>query len=93
MKRPKFLTEEEAATLTRAEIVDRLYAQSEWWKAHPPKTVADRELYAVHVRIMYASIDLGKGMDAVKDYLEGRPNDYWESKPGAPQATEDRTCE
>ena len=87
MAKPRFLTEDEARTLTRAEIVDRLYAESAWWSEHGVRTDRDRADYDVFTSIMHTYVDPGAGLHAVKDLLEGRPNDYWEQKvePPAPE--------
>lgn len=84
MKRPKRLTEAEARTLTRAQILDRLEAESDWWTLHRPKTDADREAYAVFSRLLHAYIDPAEGLKAAMDTLEGRSSDYWETRPGDP---------
>jgi hypothetical protein len=80
------LTEAEAAAMTRSEIVDRVYEEMQAWKRRPPRTDAQRAAYDEMMRIMRAYVDPGAGLDAVRDVLKGRPNDYWETVASAGDA-------
>jgi hypothetical protein len=82
MKRPGHLTDAEARTLTRGEILERVAAELGYWHANPPKTGAARAAYRECAAIMHAYIDPGKAMQAALDALEGRGRlGYWEQRP------------
>jgi hypothetical protein len=76
----KRITAAEAAQMTRGQLVDRLYEESERWQQRPPRSDADRAAYAEFTAALHM-IDPGAGLDAAKDTLEGRPNNYWETRP------------
>jgi hypothetical protein len=75
----KYLTDAGARTMTRRELVDRIYAEMDHWKARRPRTEAQRAAYAELVRIMYAYTDPAAGLTSVRHYLEGQPDGYWET--------------
>jgi hypothetical protein len=83
--RPARLTEAEARTLTRGEILDRLEAESEWWTAHRPRTDADHKAYATFARILNSSIDPAAAIQDTLDYVQGRgTGSYWATRPAGP---------
>ena len=87
--RPRPLTEAEALTLTRGEILDRLVAESDWWTAHPVKTDADRQAYATFSRILHSSIDPAAAIQDAMDHVQGQgAGSYWETRPGERAAVE-----
>lgn len=79
MTRFKRLTDAEARTLTRRELLDRIEAEQKYWIRK--RRAADREAWREFGRIMHAYVDPAAGLQAVRDLLEGRRNDYWESRP------------
>jgi len=78
------LTDAEARTLTRAELLDRLEAESEHWdrKVKYGLTDEDRAAHREFGRIMRAYLSPGAAIQAAMDTLTGgqRPG-YWESRP------------
>ena len=81
MARFKRLTDTEARTLTRAQLLDRLEAESAYWDRRPPKSDEDREAYREFSAILHAYLNPADGLRAARDVLEGRGSDYWESRP------------
>jgi hypothetical protein len=82
MTAPRTLTEAEALTMTRTEIVDRVHDAMASWRAQPPRDDAERAAYDEMMRVFHASVDLHIGLSATADLLAGRPNDYWDQRPG-----------
>lgn len=82
MARFKRLTDAEARTLTRAELLDRAEAESAYWDRRPPRTGEDREAHREFGRILHAYLNPADGLRAARDALEGRPSGYWETRPG-----------
>lgn len=83
MKRPEHLTEAEARTLTRGEILDRVEAEQAYWlglRRMPEEGhAACREL----MQIMHRYVNLSESLNAAIDLAEGRRGpDYWETVPG-----------
>jgi hypothetical protein len=79
--KPKHLTEAEARTMTRGELVDRIYAEQKQLLAKKRMTDADRAAYDELMRIMHAHVDVSAGLDAALDTVKGQRNDYWETRP------------
>lgn len=83
MKRPKHLTEAEARTLTRRQILDRVEAEQAYWlglRRMPEEGhTACREL----MQIMHRYVDLPGALGATIDLVEGRRAvSYWDIVPG-----------
>jgi len=89
MARFKRLTDAEARTLTRAELLDRVEAEQAYWSRKRTFTAADREAEREFSRIMHACISLADAIQAATDTAQGRRSDYWETRPG--DAREDST--
>jgi hypothetical protein len=66
--------------MRRCDLVDRLYAEAERWAARPPRSDADRAAYAVYVECLRL-VDVGAVLDATRDLLDGRPDDYLKRRP------------
>jgi hypothetical protein len=84
MARFKRLTDAEARTLTRAELLDRIEAEQQYWfrKLDRPHTDADREAWREFVRIMHRYLPLDKILDELLAVVEGRAAPgYWERRP------------
>jgi hypothetical protein len=88
MARFKRLTDAEARTLTRSEILDRVEAEQQYWIRKHRRGMTEEDVTAEREfnRIMYAYLDPMAGLDALRDTLEGRRSDYWESRPGEESA-------
>ena len=82
MARFKRLTDTEARSLTRAELLDRCEAEQAYWFRKHAMSDEDREAFAEFSRIMHACIDPAAAIGAALDVLQGRGSDYWESRPG-----------
>jgi triphosphoribosyl-dephospho-CoA synthetase len=79
----KRLTDAEARTLTRRELLDRVEAEQRYWMRKKITTDADREASREFSRILFTYLDLAEGMRATIDYIEGRGRgDYWDTRPG-----------
>jgi hypothetical protein len=82
MARFKRLTDAEARTLTRAELLDRVEAEQGYWSRKrsvcPEDQAAEREFS----RIMHAYLSPQAAIAAAMDVVQGRPNSYWETRPG-----------
>jgi hypothetical protein len=81
MTRFKRLTDTEARSLTRTELLGRLEAEQAYWSRKRTMTPADQEASREFTRILFAYLNPSAGIAAVMDQLEGRPNNYWESRP------------
>lgn len=74
--------------LTRAELQDRVMAESDYWdrKCRRGLSAADASAYQEFSEILHAAIDPGASIDHAMQYIEtGVDNGYWDSKPGQPQ--------
>jgi hypothetical protein len=81
MSRFRRLTDAEARTLTRAELLDRVEAEQAHWFRKRPMAEADAAAYREFSRIMLAYLDPAAVIQAAMDTLEGRGSDYWETRP------------
>jgi hypothetical protein len=82
VNRFKRLTDAEARTLTRAELLDRVEAEQAYWARKRGPTTADRAAKREFSRIMHAYLPLNDAFQAAIDTAEGRRSDYWETRPG-----------
>lgn len=83
MARFKRLTEEEARTLTRAELLDRVEAEQKYWARKRIVTDEDRAASREFTRILFTYVKPGEAIQATIDYIEGRRgHDYWDTRPG-----------
>jgi hypothetical protein len=84
MARFKRLTDAEARTLTRREILGRIEAeQAYWFRGH--RSRKDPEGFREFSRIMHAYLgpaQIAKALQDAIDYIEGRSSgSYWETRP------------
>jgi hypothetical protein len=84
MTRFKRLTDAEARSLTRRELLDRIEAeQAYWFRGHRDRK--DPEGFREFTRIMCAYLSpasIAEAMQATIDYIEGRgPGNYWDTRP------------
>jgi hypothetical protein len=77
----KRLTDAEARALTRAELLDRIEAEQAYWSRKHTMTDADCTAEREFRRIMHTYLNPADGLAALRDVLEGRPNNYWETRP------------
>jgi hypothetical protein len=77
---PCRLTVAEALKLTRGELIDRLYEESDRWKARPPRTDAQHAAYAEFTRCLHL-IDMSRVIASAMDHVNGVPNGYLEQRP------------
>jgi hypothetical protein len=82
--KPRHLTEEEARSLTRREILDRVEAEQAWLLSRRAMTQPQRAQYGEIMKIMHAAIDPVDAIDTVQHTLDGRPDGYWEARPLSP---------
>lgn len=82
MSRFKRLTDAEARTLTRAELLDRVEAERAYWSRKRAMAPEDREAEREFSRIMHAYLSPHDAIQAAIDTVEGRGSSYWESRPG-----------
>lgn len=83
MSRFKRLTEEDARTLTRRELLDRVEAEQKYWERKRVTTPEDRAAEREFSRILFAYVKPGEAIQATIDYIEGRRgHDYWDTRPG-----------
>lgn len=75
------LTDEEAQQLTRDELLVRVEAENRHWANKHGRTEADRQAERVLGEIMFNYLPLDGAMEATRDALEGRPNNFWQSRP------------
>jgi hypothetical protein len=78
----KRLTDTEAGTLTRAELLDRVEAEQAYWFRKRNMTSADREAEREFSRIMHAYLSPEAAVRAALDTVRGYRSDYWETRPG-----------
>ena len=82
MGRFKRLTDAEARSLTRAELLDRVEAEEAYWSRKRTFTAADRAAEREFGRIMHAYLSPLDAIQAAMDTMQGRKSDYWETRPG-----------
>lgn len=86
MSRFKRLTDAEARTLTRCELLDRIEAEQAYWFRKKTRTAEDDAAFREFTRIMYAYLSpasIAEAMQDTIDYIEGRsPGSYWDTRPG-----------
>ena len=83
MTRFKRLTEEEARTLTRGELLDRVEAEQKYWARKRARSDEDRAAEREFTRILFTYVNPSEAMQATIDYIEGqRGHDYWDTRPG-----------
>lgn len=83
MSRFKRLTDAEARTLTRAELLDRIEAEQAYWFRKKARTAEDDAAFREFTRIMHAYLDPAAAMQDTIDHIEGRSaGGYWETRPG-----------
>lgn len=84
----KRLTRADLDTLSRAELQDRIEAESAYWDRKCRRGLSDADA-AAHREfgvILHAALDPGASMDHLKEYVEtGVDNGYWDQKPGQPK--------
>ena len=82
MTRFKRLTEEEARTLTRGELLDRVEAEQKYWARKHARSDGDRAAEREFTRILFTYVNPSEAMQATIDYIEGRRgHDYWDTRP------------
>lgn len=92
MSRFKRLTDAEARTLTRRELLDRIEAEQAYWFRKKTRTAEDDVAFREFTRIMHAYLGpaaIAEAMQDTIDYIEGRsPGGYWDRRPDeeAPEA-------
>ena len=80
------LTDAEARSLTRGELLDRVEAEQKYWERKRARSDEDRAAEREFTRILFAYVKPAEAIQATIDYIEGpRGHDYWESRPDAPQ--------
>ena len=83
MTRFKRLTDEEARTLTRGELLDRVEAEQKYWERKRAKSDEDRAAEREFSRILFTYVNPSEAIQATIDYIEGRRgHDYWDGRPG-----------
>lgn len=83
MSRFKRLTDAEARTLTRAQLLDRVEAEQKYWARKHAVTPEDRAAEREFGRILFTYLDPGEAMDDLINVIKtGRRSDYWERRPG-----------
>ena len=86
MSRFKRLTDAEARTLTRRELLDRIEAEQAYWFRKKAMTPEDDAAFREFTRIMHAYLSPASIAEAIQDtidYIEGRsPGSYWDTRPG-----------
>jgi hypothetical protein len=85
--RAEKLTDAEARTLTRRELMDRIEAEQQYWfRKHKGTMSADDEAAwreFSHLLQKYCSEAISGGLRAAMDLMEGRGGaDYWDTRPG-----------
>jgi hypothetical protein len=81
MARFKRLTDAEARTLTRAELLDRVEGESAYWDRQRPRTEADWDAHREFGRIMHAYLSPSDAIQAAMDTLAvGERSNYWQSQ-------------
>lgn len=91
MARFKRLTDAEARTLTRRELLDRIDAEQAYWFRKKTRTAEDDAAFREFTRIMHAYLPPAVVAEAIQgtiDYIEGRsPGRYWDTRPGDKPST------
>jgi len=82
MTRFKRLTDAEARSLTRAELLDRLEAEQAYWFRKKIRTDEDQAASREFSRILFTYLSPAGAIQAAMDTLEGRGSDYWDIRPG-----------
>ncbi len=77
----KRLTDAEAQTLTRAELLDRVEDEQKYRERKHTMTDADRAAEREFSRIMHAYLSPHDALQAAMDTVQGRGSDYWETRP------------
>lgn len=77
----KRLTDAEARTLTRAELLDRVEAEQAYWSRKRDMTSADVAAEREFGRIWHAYLSPAAMVQAAMDVVKGRESDYWETRP------------
>ncbi|HEY2088623.1 MAG TPA: hypothetical protein VGH54_21710 [Mycobacterium sp.] len=99
MARFKRLTDAEARTLTRRELLDRVELEQKYWFRKKHRTAEEDEAFREFTRIMYAYLSpasVAEGMQDMIDHIKGRgPGGYWarrsgEEAPGLPPVDENQ---
>jgi hypothetical protein len=81
MSRFKRLTDAEARSLTRAELLDRVEAEQAYWFRKRHMSADDRDAEREFSRIMHAYLSPAAAIQDVTDYIEGRgPGNYWQAR-------------
>jgi hypothetical protein len=84
MARFKRLTDEEARTLTRGELLDRVEAEQKYWERKRARSDADRAAEREFSRILFTYVNPSEAIQATIDYIEGRRgHDFWDTPPGS----------
>ncbi|MFJ7269444.1 hypothetical protein ACIQV3_22830 [Streptomyces sp. NPDC099050] len=81
----KRLTREDLTKLTRAELLDRIRMESDYWdrKCKRGLNEADAAAHQEFSSILHAALDPGAALNHAIVYIEGRgDNGYWNEKPG-----------
>ena len=81
MARFKRLTDAEARSLTRAELLDRLETEQAYWLRKDNMSDADRDGEREFHRIMHSYLSPEAAVQAALDIVQGRGSNYWESRP------------
>lgn len=85
--KPKPLTREEARTMTRSQILDRVEAEQAYFDGKRRKTPADRQQQAEMFRIFRAAINPGLMLDDALAFLkDGIRSSYMDQRPDIPDA-------
>ncbi|MGH3155548.1 MAG: hypothetical protein ACRDNF_03065 [Streptosporangiaceae bacterium] len=83
MSRFKRLTDAEARTLTRGELLDRIEVEQAYWFRKGTHTAQDDAAFREFTRIMHAYISPSEAIQDTIDYIEGRSSgNYWNTHPG-----------
>lgn len=83
MSRFKRLTDAEARTLTRGELLDRVEAEQAYWSRKRTMSGEDRDAEREFSRILFTYLKPAEAIQATIDYIEGRNSgDYWKTVPG-----------
>lgn len=83
--RPRSLTMEDAAGLTRREILDRVAAEQARLLARRSRTPAQNEQLDELMRILQAAgITIEAGLGAAERALTGGPDGWWQERPLSP---------
>lgn len=81
----RYLTDAEARTLTRSELLERIEAQQTYYDSKRRKTAADEAAMDELSRILHQYINIGAAFDSAFAALDGRKAGYWETRPADDQ--------